>query len=82
MNIYLVVLIIIAIIIFSNLAMLGAVRGSRGMKFDWLNTTKSGISRPFQKEEDQLSELRQKVEELSKTDASENKPTDAYRESK
>ena len=67
MNIYLVILIIIAIIVFSNLAMLGLVRSSRGMKFDWLNTTKDDISKPFKKEDTQLNELRQRVEELNKT---------------
>ncbi len=68
MNIYLVILLILAIIIFSNLAMLGLVRGSRGMKFDWLNTTKEGLSKPFQKEENQLNELRQRVEDLAQPD--------------
>ncbi len=65
MNIYLVVLIILAIIIFSNLMMFAAVRGSRGMKVNWLNTTKDSLSQPFQKEDSQLNELRQRVEELS-----------------
>lgn len=64
MNIYLVVLIILAIVVFANLFMFAAVRGSRGMKFDWLNTTKDGFSQPFKKEDDQLNELRQRVEEL------------------
>ena len=65
MNIYLVVLIIIAIIIFSNLFMFAAVRNSRGMKFDWLNTTQASLSQPFAKENSQLDELRQRVEDLS-----------------
>ena len=64
MNIYLVVLLILAIIIFSNLAMFAAVRGSRGAKFNWLNTTKAGLSKPFQKEDDELSELHQRVKKL------------------
>ncbi len=68
MNIYLVVLIILAIIILSNLLMFAAVRGSRGMKFDWLNTTKEGLSQPFKKEDDQLNELRQRVEGLTQDD--------------
>lgn len=77
MNIYLVILIIIAIIVFSNLAMLGAVRGSRGAKFNWLNTTKEGISKPFQKEENQLSELHQQVKKLSQTNQETNEnPTE------
>ncbi len=68
MNIYLVVLLILAIVIFANLAMFAAVRGSRGIKFDWLNTTKDGFSQPFKKEDDQLNELRKRVDDLSKPD--------------
>ena len=64
MNIYLVVLLILAIVLFSNLAMFAAVRGSKGTKFNWLNTTKDGLSQPFKKEDEQLNELRQRVEEL------------------
>lgn len=77
MNIYIVVLLIVAIVLLSNLAMLGMVRGSRGAKFDWLNTTKEGISKPFQKEDDQLSELRQQVEKLSQANQETNEaPTE------
>ncbi len=65
MNIYLVILLIIAIVLFANLVMFAAVRGSRGMKFDWFNTTKGGLSQPFKKEDDQLNELRKRVEDLS-----------------
>ena len=64
MNIYLVILLIIAIIVLSNALMFAMVRGSRSTKFDWLNTTKAGLSKPFQKEDDQLSELRQRIQEL------------------
>ncbi len=46
MNIYLVVLLIIAIIVLSNLLMFTAVRGSKGTKFDWLNNTKGDLSNP------------------------------------
>ncbi len=65
MNIYLVILLIIAIIVFSNLLMFAAVRGSKGMKMDWLNNTKDDLSGSFIKEDDQLNELRQRVEDLS-----------------
>lgn len=65
MNIYLVILLIIVIVLFANLVMFAAVRGSRGMKFDWFNTTKGGLSQPFKKEDDQLNELRKRVEDLS-----------------
>ena len=75
MNIYLVILLILAIVVLANLTMFAAVRGSRGMKVDWLNTTKAGISKPFQKEDDQLNELRQRVEELSNTEKP-NDPSD------
>ena len=77
MNIYLVVLLIVAIVLLSNLAMLGFVRGSRGAKFDWLNTTKEGLSKPFQKEDAQLNELRQQVEKLSRSNQESNEdPTE------
>ena len=66
MNIYLVVLLILAIIIFSNLVMFAAVRGSRGMKFNWLDTTKEGLSQPFKKGDNELTELRQRVKDLEK----------------
>ncbi|NQU29452.1 MAG: hypothetical protein HQ525_02165, partial [Anaerolineae bacterium] len=52
-------------VLFANLVMFAAVRGSRGMKFDWFNTTKGGLSQPFKKEDDQLNELRKRVEDLS-----------------
>lgn len=68
MNIYLLILLIIGIVLFANLASFGLVRGSRGMKFDWLNISKNGITKPFKKEDDQLSELRQRVEKLSQKD--------------
>ncbi|MBT3189000.1 MAG: hypothetical protein HN736_15820 [Anaerolineae bacterium] len=64
MNIYLVVLLLIIIIVFANLLMFAAVRGSKGMKFDWLNTSKTNLGQPFKKEDDQLNELRRRVKEL------------------
>lgn len=70
MNIYLVILLIVAIVLLSNLAMFSMVRGSRGMKVNWLNTTKEGISKPFQKEDVQLNDLRQRVEKLTRPDPS------------
>ena len=68
MNTYLVILLIIAIIVLSNLLMFAAVRGSKGMKIDWLNNTKDGLSQPFLKEGDQLNELRKRVGDLSQPD--------------
>lgn len=74
MNIYLLILLILTIIIFSNLAMFGLVRGSRGMKFDWFNGTKNNLSQPFKKEDDQLGELRKNVEKLSQEDERSQEP--------
>lgn len=65
MNIYLLILLILAIVLFANLATFGVIRNSRGMKFNWFNDTKNSLRHPFKEEEDQLSELRQSVEKLS-----------------
>jgi len=68
MNIYLLILLILAIVLFANLATFGVIRnsrGSRGMKFDWFSDTKNSLRHPFKEEEDQLSELRQSVKKLS-----------------
>jgi len=65
MNIYLVLLLILAIVLFSNLFAFAAVRGSRGIKFEWFNSTKANLNQPLKKEDAQLNELRQRVEDLS-----------------
>ncbi len=64
MNIYLVILLIIAIVVLSNALMFAMVRGSRGMKFDWLSKSRKDLSQPFQNENSELNELRQRVKEL------------------
>jgi hypothetical protein len=46
--------------------MFAAVRRSGGVKFNWLNTTKESLSQPFQHENSELNELRQRVKELEK----------------
>ncbi len=61
MNIYLVILIIVAIVVFSNLFMFAMVRGSRGRNFDFFRAAKNDINKPFKAEEEQLNELRQFV---------------------
>jgi len=68
MNIYLVILLIAAIVVFSNLIMFAAVRGSRGKNFDFFRTTKNEINRPFKAEEEQLNELRQFADSYQKTE--------------
>lgn len=66
MNIYLVVLLIIAIVVLSNALMFTMVRGSRDVKLDWLNNTKKDLGQSFQHENSELNELRQRVKELEK----------------
>ncbi len=65
MNPYLVALLIIAIIVFSNLIMFAAVRGLSGVKVEWHKMTKTAFGQPYQKEEKQLNELRQRVDNLN-----------------
>ena len=66
MNIYLVILIIIAIVVLSNAMMFAAVRGFRGTEFNWFNKSKNDLSQPFQNENAELNELRQRVKDLEK----------------
>ena len=68
MNIYLIILLLVVIVVFSNLAMFGLVRGSRSMKFDWFSKSKDDMLNPFEQEGSQLSELRQRIEDLSDTE--------------
>ncbi|MBT3323197.1 MAG: hypothetical protein HN392_13015 [Anaerolineae bacterium] len=65
MNTYLVVLLIVAIIIFSNLIMFLAVRGSKDMKIGKFNAAKEDLMNPFVKGNSELNELRQRVENLN-----------------
>ena len=66
-KVLLVVLLVIGIVVFSNLAMLVMVRGSRGLNFDWFKNMRGSVSQPFKSEDDSLDELRQKVGELQKS---------------
>ena len=66
MNIYLVILLIIAIVVLSNAMMFAAVRGFRGSESNWLTKSKKDLSEPFQNENAELNELRQRVKELEK----------------
>ena len=71
MNIYLVALLLLGIIIFSNLITYAAVRGSRGMKMHGFNLKKNGLNQTFEKENQNLDELHQHVEALSQKDEDE-----------
>ena len=66
-KVVIVVLLVIGIVVFTNLAMFAMVRGSRGMNFDWFKNMRGSISQPFKSEDDLLDELRQKVGELEKS---------------
>jgi len=70
-NVYLVILLVIGIVLLSNLAMFAMVRGSKNMKFDWFKTTKNTFAQPFKKADDELSELRRRVEGLEDSDEKE-----------
>ena len=67
-KVYIVILLVIGIVLFSNLVMFAMVRGSRGMKFDWFKDTGDTFSQPFKKTNDELGELRQRVGKLEKSD--------------
>lgn len=63
-NIYLVLCILGAILIGSNLLMYGIVRGSRGMNFDWFKEFGRTARQPWSKEDDGLTELARQADKL------------------
>ena len=64
-KVLIVLLLVLGIVVLSNLAMFALVRGSKGLKFDWLKNTR-GITGSLNAGDDSLSELRERVEELEK----------------
>ncbi|GAB4422105.1 MAG: hypothetical protein Kow002_11340 [Anaerolineales bacterium] len=71
-KVYLVILLVLGIVIFSNLAMFALVRGSKGMKFDWLKNV-SGFNQSLKAQDDSLTELRDRVGKFEKDEADETK---------
>lgn len=67
-NVALVIFLVIGIVVLANLAMFAMVRGSRGLKFDWFKNMRGSIDQPFKTEDDSLSELRRRVDEISEKD--------------
>jgi type VI protein secretion system component VasK len=67
-KVLIVVLLVIGIVVFANLAMFAWARSMRGLKFDWFKNMRGSINQPFKSEEDSLDELRQRVGELQKSD--------------
>lgn len=63
-HVWIVVLLVLGIVVLGNLAMFAMVRGTRGVKTNWFENIRGSISRPFQKEDDSLDELHERVEEL------------------
>ena len=64
-NVGLVILLVVGIVVLSNLAMYAWVHRSRGVKLDWLNNLRRTFRGPLENEDESLSELRKRVEELS-----------------
>jgi|GEM_PF-3102395 len=61
-------LLLIGIIVFSNLVMYAIARGAKhdSNRANWMKAMQDSIRQPFKKEDDSLSELRKRVEELKK----------------
>ena len=64
-KVYIVILLVLGIVVLSNLAMLTLVRGSKSAKFDWFKTIR-GFDQSYKTQDDSLSELRKRVDDLSK----------------
>jgi len=69
-NVFIVILLVLGIVVLSNVAMFIMVRGMRGMNFDWLKNAR-GFTQSLRAEDDTLSELRDRVESLDKSDKEE-----------
>ncbi len=76
MDIYLIAIIAIVVVILANLIAFLGLRGMRGTKINWLSITRDSIKQPFKKEDNQLSALRQRVEELSESESVEQESVD------
>ena len=73
-RIYLVLCILGAILIGSNLLMYGIVRGSRGMKFDWFKDFGRNARQPWSKEDEGLKELAKQADKIRADQDKEDKP--------
>jgi hypothetical protein len=75
-NIYLVLCILGAILIGSNLLMYGIVRGSRGMNFDWFKEFGKTARQPWSKEDDGLTELARQADKIRSEKIGDEKPAE------
>jgi len=73
-NIYLVLCILGAVLIGSNLVMYGIVRSSRGMRFDWFKDFGRTARQPWSKEDQSLDELAKQVEKIRSEQKLKDKP--------
>lgn len=64
-RVYLVILLVVAIVVLSNLLMFAMVRGARHVRLDWFRNARDALGRPFGREDDSLDELRERVAGLS-----------------
>lgn len=63
-NIYLVLCILGAILIGSNVLMIGIVRASRGMNLNWFKEFGRTTRQPWSKEDDGLKELAEQADKI------------------
>lgn len=70
-NVLIVILLVIGIVVLSNVVMFAAVRGSRGLHFDWLKNIRTSFRQPFKTGDDAMDELHQRVSGLKKPEKKE-----------
>jgi len=73
-RIYLVLCILGAILVGSNLVMYGIVRGSRGMNFDWFKDFGRNARQPWSKEDEGLKELAKQAGKIRTDQDEEDRP--------
>jgi len=61
-------LVLLGVIVGANLAMYALVRAVTGSKSNWIGTLQKSLRRPLQKKDNDMDELRKRVEELTPED--------------
>lgn len=64
-------LVVLGLVIGVNLVMYALVRAVTGSKSNWISTLQKSLSRPLQKKDDDMDELRKRLDDL-KSQAREN----------
>jgi len=65
-GVYIVIVLLIVILVGSNLVMFGIARAARGAKFNWFKDMTKPLDQSWGKDEKNLKELSQKVQEIRK----------------